>query len=91
MLIEKILSIIGGSVDNLDEKKFLREMLAKHFPDWEARVSIENQEARIYYKATRRLKEYTFVKNPWKLANGWRKVCDKLFSWNGGLRKISRS
>jgi hypothetical protein len=56
--IEKILSITGGSVDNLDEKKFLREMLAKHFPDWETRVSIENQEARIYYKATRRLKEY---------------------------------
>ena len=24
---------IGHSVDNLDEKKFLREMLAKHFPD----------------------------------------------------------
>ena len=31
---------VGHSVDNLDEKKFLR---------WKARVSIEKQEARIYY------------------------------------------
>ena len=33
-------------------------MLAKHFPDWEARLSVEKQQARIYQKAAKRLKEY---------------------------------
>ena len=33
-------------------------MLAKHFPDWEARLSVEKQQAIIYYKAAKKLKEY---------------------------------
>jgi len=33
-------------------------MLTKHFPDSEARLSMEKQQAIIYYKAAKKLKEY---------------------------------
>jgi len=33
-------------------------MLAKHFPDSKARLSLEKQQARIYYKAAKKLKAY---------------------------------
>ena len=49
---------VGRSVDNLAKKKFFREMLAKHFPDWEARLSVEKEQAISYNKAAKKLKEF---------------------------------
>jgi len=66
-------------------------MLAKHFPDWEARVSIENQEARIYYKATRRLKEYKkfhpLLKIPENLLTDEEKSAINYFHGRGDYKK----
>jgi hypothetical protein len=60
-------SEVDGSVDNLDKKKIFRKILAKHFPDWEARLEMEKHQARIYSKAAKKLKEYQklspFLKN----------------------------
>ena len=49
-------SEVGRFVDNLAKKNF-REMLAKHFPDWEARLSVEKQQAIIHNKAEKKTKK----------------------------------
>ena len=47
-----------NSVDNLAKKEYFKEMLVKHFPDFESRSSLEKGQAIIYRKAIKRLKEY---------------------------------
>jgi len=62
VVIEKIRA--GGqqeginSVDNLAKKKYFKEMQVKHFPDFESRASLEKQQAIIYQKAVKKIKEY---------------------------------
>ena len=67
VVIEKIRS--GGqpqhegtnSVDNLAKKEYFKEMLVKHFPDFESRASLEKQQAIIYQKAVKKIKEYQMI------------------------------
>ena len=47
-----------NSVDNLAKKKYFKEMQVKHFPDFESRASLEKQQAIIYQKAVKKIKEY---------------------------------
>ena len=47
-----------NSVDNLAKKEYFKEMLVKHFPDFESRASLEKQQAIIYDKAVQKIKEY---------------------------------
>jgi len=49
---------VTNSVDNLDKKKYFREMLVKHFPDFESRASMEKRQAIIYQKAVKKIKEH---------------------------------
>ena len=44
--------------NHLAKKKYFQEMLAKHFPDFESRVSLEKRQAVIYQKAGKKIKEY---------------------------------
>ena len=70
-------------------------MLAKHFPDSEARLSMEKQQAIIYYKAAKKLKEYKkfhpLLKNPEKWLTDEEKSAINYFHGRGDLQKISRS
>ena len=47
-----------NSVNNLAKKKYFKEMQFKHFPDFESRISMEKQQAIIYQKALKKVKEY---------------------------------
>ena len=47
-----------NSVANLDKKKYFKKMLVRHFPDCESRVYMEQQQAIIYQKAVKKIKEY---------------------------------
>nr|ULD16170.1 hypothetical protein [Cylindrotheca closterium]ULD16253.1 hypothetical protein [Cylindrotheca closterium] len=47
-----------NSVDNLAKKKYFKKMLVKHFPGFDSRVSREKQEAIIYQKAVKKIKQY---------------------------------
>ena len=49
---------VTNSVDNLAKKKYFKEMLVKHFPDFESRASLEKRQAIIYQKAVKKIKEY---------------------------------
>jgi hypothetical protein len=52
-LNETVYTISGGSRDQVEE---FQEMLARHFPDWDKRLSVEKEQAIIYNKAIKKLK-----------------------------------
>ncbi len=46
------------SVNNLTKKKYFKEMQFKRFPDFESRISMEKQQAIIYQKGLRKVREH---------------------------------
>jgi hypothetical protein len=45
-------------VNNLTKKKYFKEMQFKRFPDFESRISMEKQQAIIYQKRVRKVREH---------------------------------
>lgn len=76
---------------NLEPKEF-REMLARYFPDWDARLSIENHQAIIYSKASKKLKAYKtlnpLLKNSEKLLTDEEKFAVDYFHGRGLCEKF---
>ena len=66
----EVINEIINYVDNLAKKKYFKEMQVKHFPDFESRASLEKQQAIIYKKAVRKIKEY---KRLFPLLNNYQK------------------
>ena len=66
-------------------------MLARYFPDWDARLSVEKQQAIIYNKATKKLKAYKnfnpLLKNPEKLLTDDEKFAIDYFHGRGTFKK----
>ena len=50
---QEVINSVANSV-----KKNFKEMEVKHFPDFESRASLEKQQATIYQKAVKKIKEY---------------------------------
>ncbi len=77
VVIEEVRSLgqhqhaVTNFVDNLAKKKYFEEMLVKRFPDIESRVSLEKQQAIIYQKAVKKIKEYQRIS---PLLNNYQKL-----------------
>ena len=89
--VPEIKSVSQNSKTSLEPKEF-REMLARYFPDWDARLSVEKQQAIIYNKATKKLKAYKnfnpLLKNPEKLLTDDEKFAIDYFHGRGTCEKF---
>ena len=89
--VPEIKSVSKNSKTSLEPKEF-REMLARYFPDWDARLSVEKQQAIIYNKATKKLKAYKnlnpLLKNPEKLLTDDERFAIDYFHGRGTCEKF---
>jgi hypothetical protein len=81
-----------NSVNNLTKKKNFKEMQFKYFPDFESRIAMEKQQAIIYQKAVRKIREhqrlFPFLNNHQKWLTDEEKSTINYFHGTGSYAKL---
>ena len=81
-----------NSVNNLTKKKNFKEMQFKYFPDFESRIAMEKQQAIIYQKAVRKIREHQrlvpLLNNPQKWLTAEEKSTINYFHGTGFYAKL---